>query len=437
MSILNSTIIVADDLTGANDTALQYFKTGLSAKIVIDIYTDFNDIEDVDVWAISTESRNTTKEKAVERVVLVSQKLKDSLGIENFYKKIDSTLRGNTGVEIVSMLETTGKDIAIIAPAYIEEGRTTVGSYQLLNGIILERTQCALDPKAPIYESYIPDILKKDLNTRLHDLIGTIELRTVTKGAGPIVLKINELVRQGKKLIVADAMSNVDLEQIALAINKSSYDILPCGSAGLANALNKISFEENTKTKIEHVPNLPRLIVSGSATQLTYNQIKKLKEEGRDIFFIDLTVKDIIEGFEEKIYKEIIEILSQNKDVVVHCSYIDKEITDENSSNQLIDAGIAKDEFPSKITDFLADLVYEINMNSKFILIMIGGETSFKCARKIDSKYLQILDAILPAIPLCMDANGKIIVTKSGNFGTPSTLLEILNYFNRLKNENI
>ena len=437
MSILNSTIIVADDLTGANDTALQYFKTGLSAKIVIDIYTDFNDIEDVDVWAISTESRNTTKEKAVERVVLVSQKLKDSLGIENFYKKIDSTLRGNTGVEIVSMLETTGKDIAIIAPAYIEEGRTTVGSYQLLNGIILERTQCALDPKAPIYESYIPDILKKDLNTRLHDLIGTIELRTVTKGAGPIVLKINELVRQGKKLIVADAMSNVDLEQIALAINKSSYDILPCGSAGLANALNKISFEENTKTKIEHVPNLPRLIVSGSATQLTYNQIKKLKEEGRDIFFIDLTVKDIIEGFEEKIYKEIIEILSQNKDVVVHCSYIDKEITDENSSNQLIDAGIAKDEFPSNITDFLADLVYEINMNSKFILIMIGGETSFKCARKIDSKYLQILDAILPAIPLCMDANGKIIVTKSGNFGTPSTLLEILNYFNRLKNENI
>ena len=437
MSILNSTIIVADDLTGANDTALQYFKTGLSAKIVIDIYTDFNDIEDVDVWAISTESRNTTKEKAVERVVLVSQKLKDSLGIENFYKKIDSTLRGNTGVEIVSMLETTGKDIAIIAPAYIEEGRKTVGSYQLLNGIILERTQCALDPKAPIYESYIPDILKKDLNTRLHDLIGTIELRTVTKGAGPIVLKINELVRQGKKLIVADAMSNVDLEQIALAINKSSYDILPCGSAGLANALNKISFEENTKTKIEHVPNLPRLIVSGSATQLTYNQIKKLKEEGRDIFFIDLTVKDIIEGFEEKIYKEIIEILSQNKDVVVHCSYIDKEITDENSSNQLIDAGIAKDEFPSKITDFLADLVYEINMNSKFILIMIGGETSFKCARKIDSKYLQILDAILPAIPLCMDANGKIIVTKSGNFGTPSTLLEILNYFNRLKNENI
>ena len=65
---------------------------------------------------------------------------------------------------------------------------------------------------------------------------------------------------------------------------------------------------------------------------------------------------------------------------------------------------------------------------------MIGGETSYKCVSKINSKYLQVLDAIMPAIPLCIDANGKIIVTKSGNFGTFDTLVLIFEYFKELKN---
>ncbi len=443
MSIVDSTIIIADDLTGANDTALQFFKNGYSAKIVIDSNQNFNNCDNKtsEVWAISTESRNIDKQSALECVLEAANKLKDSLNIENYYKKIDSTLRGNTGIEIVAVLEATQKDVAIVAPAYIEEGRTTVGGYQLLNGMPIDRTQCALDPKAPIFESYIPDILKKDLNPRIFDLIDTIELNTVTKGAGPIVLKIKELVQKGKKIIVLDAISNTDLEQIALAIQKSSYDILPCGSAGLAQAINKIQGEENKKINhIQHTPNLPRLIVSGSSTQCTFRQIQKLKEEKNNCVFIDLTIKDIINGMGENIadmIAAIVQNLSNGFDVVIHSAYINKEATDENALNQLIDAGIAKDEFPTKITDFLSDLVYEINHKIKFILITIGGETSFKCASKIDSVCLEILDAILPAIPLCIDSNGKVIVTKSGNFGAPSTLCEIIDYFDKLKNENL
>ena len=93
----------------------------------------------------------------------------------NFYKKIDSTLRGNVGVEIFALLDILDKDAAIVAPAYIDEGRSTIGAYQLLNGLPIERTQCALDPKAPIYESYIPLILTKDItNPQVSSLISTI-----------------------------------------------------------------------------------------------------------------------------------------------------------------------------------------------------------------------------------------------------------------------
>ena len=433
MAIIDSTIIVADDLTGANDTALQYFKKGCSTRIVIDCDYNFSEENNVDIWAVSTESRNIDKTEAVEKVATISEKLSKSLNIENFYKKIDSTLRGNTGAEIVTLLEVSKKDAVIIAPAYIEEGRSTVGGYQLLNGLPIERTQCALDPKAPIYESYIPDILKKDLNSQITSLIDTIELNTVTKGAGPITLKINELIQKGKKILILDATSNTDLEQIALAIDKCNYDILPCGSAGLANALNKNIGEDIINHPIEHIPNIARLIISGSATQLTYNQIKKLKEENKNIFFVDLKTKDIISGINEDMINNISSKLNEGIDVVVHCSDIKDEIHLEEAKDELIDAGIAKCDFPSIITNFLAKLCYEINLKSKFILITIGGETSFKCAKKIDCTYLEILDAIMPAIPLCMDIHGKIIITKSGNFGSNTTLIDILNYFDKLK----
>ena len=429
MALIDSTVIIADDLTGANDTALQFFKKGYSAKIVIDYNEDFHNDEPTDVWSFSTESRNIDKEIALSRIVEVSQKLKENLSVENFYKKIDSTLRGNAGVEIVGLLEAVGKDVAIVAPAYAEEGRTTVGGYQLLNGEVIERTQVALDPKAPIFDSYIPDILTKDLNSQLKEFVGKIGFNIITKGAGPIALKINELVQSGKKIIVADAMSNTDLEQIALAIDKSQYDVLPCGSAGLADAMNKIKDEEKEKQLLK-LPKIAKFIVSGSATQLTLKQIGQLKEEKKEIKFIDLEIKDIINGLDEEKINEIIENLKNGIDVAIHSSYINKEILDENDLNQLIDAGIAKVEFPSKITDFLADLVQKIEETCEFILILVGGETSYKCANKINSVYLNILDAILPAVPLCIDKNNKFIVTKSGNFGTINTLVEIVNYFN-------
>ena len=104
-------------------------------------------------------------------------------------------------------------DAVIVAPAYIEEGRSTIGAYQLLNGVPIERTQRALDPKAPITESYIPNILSKDLSEKFASLIDIIDFKTITKGAGPITLKLNELIQKGKRIIVTDAISVTDLEQ--------------------------------------------------------------------------------------------------------------------------------------------------------------------------------------------------------------------------------
>ena len=134
--ILSSTIgIIADDLTGANDTALQFFIKGSNTEILLGYNDELQNHINVGTWAVSSETRNIDKNEAAKIVYDTASVLKDKLNVEHFYKKIDSTLRGNITYEIFAVLEATGKDAAVVAPAYVQEGRITIGGYQLSKGV--------------------------------------------------------------------------------------------------------------------------------------------------------------------------------------------------------------------------------------------------------------------------------------------------------------
>lgn len=437
MLISNSIGIVADDLTGANDTALQFFMKGSNTEIILDINSLNENHLNVETWALCNETRNIDPENAGRIVFEATRVLKEKFGIEYFYKKIDSTLRGNIPVEILAMLEATGYDAAIVAPAFVQEGRITIGGYQLLKGIPIERTDAARDPKAPIYESYIPDILKRGLSENAQELVASIEMKTIAKGAGPIALKLNELISAGKKLIVMDAVSTVDFEQIVLAMQKSSYNILPAGSAGLAHALGGVWLSEIKPPVQKQVPNLPKLILSGSATSLTALQMQKLEMDTdiQNTYFIPLHLDDVLKTPDEALVERIVSNLVKDNIVAVHVCDLKEELSNESEKNRLIDEGITKEDLATRITDYLAKLANAVKQRAQFILITIGGETSYRCSKAINCEYLQVVDSILPSIPLCMDSNAQLIVTKSGNLGTSSTLIDIVKYFEHHVNE--
>ena len=314
--------IIADDLTGANDTALQFYLAGANTKIILSPDENFIADKNVQAWAIPTETRNISPQEAYEKVKDIAVFMRDKLDVEIFYKKIDSTIRGNIAVETLGILQVLEMDAAIIMPAFPNENRVTVGGYHLLKGIPIEKTEMASDPHSPIYESHIPTILQKQIGEEYKDIIGSIELKTVLKGAGPILNTLNELVGNGKKLIVVDAVSITDIEQVILALDKCNYKILPCGSAGAAQALSKLLFSENEEiNEIKKINNLPKLVIAGSATNLCANQVKKLidSEEFENIYSVSLTVNDFIDGISDETYDRIKSSLSPNTVVVVHC----------------------------------------------------------------------------------------------------------------------
>ncbi len=430
MFVSNNIGIIADDLTGADDTALQFHLRGANTQIVLDYSLFPENKANTQVWAIPTETRNIEAPAAYERVKQAAKVLSENLNVEYFYKKMDSTLRGHIAVEALAMLDVLDWDAAVIIPAFPQEGRTTIGGYHLLKGIPIERTEYARDPRFPIYESHIPTILRQELQNEQDDLVDLIELRTVIKGAGPILKKMNELIENGVKLIVVDAISVTDIEQVVLAMEKSSYNILPCGSAGCAQVLGNIWLpEKETMHEEKTIPSLPKLIVSGSATQVTAGQIQKLQDDDDidNTYSIDLKMEDILEGVTDDIVKRVSENLVKDNVVIVHTSNL--TVDSKIISQILFENEISKNQFISKIGDYLAALTKRVLFNRDAILITIGGETSFKCCKAINSNNLQIIDAICPAIPLCLDSKAQWIVTKSGNLGNSNTLIDIIKYF--------
>lgn len=424
--------IIADDLTGANDTALQFHMRGCNTQIVLNSESPLNktNLKIAQACAISTETRNLDLNNAYEKTKAACQKLYDNFNIEYLYKKIDSTLRGNIAVEIKAILDVVKNDAAIVVPAFPKENRCTIGSYHLLKGVPIERTELARDPKSPIYESHIPTILEKQLKEFGSDLkIATVSFKTVVKGAALILTEVHKLINDGVKIIVIDAQSSIDLEQIALAVKKSTFNLLPVGAAGFAAALSNIwlSNVKNNKINIK-LQKQPKFIVSGSATELTASQIAKLKDEYDDcLYSYSIKIDDIINGVNEEFIQRICCHLSKGNNVLVHTS--DLIQNREEFQQFLMENEISYESFLTKISGYLANLVELTLSKNSAILILVGGETSYECCNAINSEILQVIDEVTYPIPLCMDYKAQLIVTKSGNLGNANTLVDIIKYF--------
>ena len=425
--------IIADDLTGANDSALQFRMQGAQTQILLsEEVKNTSRIDDTQIWAISSESRNIAPNNAYEKVKHITQIMQDKFSPDYFFKKIDSTVRGNIAVETLGMLEILGWDAAVIIPAFPQEGRVTVGGYHLLKGVPIERTEMARDPFSPIRESHIPTLLSNQIGEEYSNIIASLDLRDVMKGAGPILKAINALIAQGKNLIVVDTVSATDIQQVWLAVNKSEYKILPTGTAATARELSKIWFpdlsnEDNEPVKI---PTLPKLIISGSATEITASQIRELEDSDdfdENTLFVTPNIEDILNGVSKDLVNRITSNLGQNNIVIVHTSEMLKSF--DGFSDTSYDAELTRDKLAALITDFLAELSQKVTEQKDVILILLGGETSYKCCKAINATQLQLIDEVAPAIALSIDYNSQWIVTKSGNLGGTKTLIEILQYF--------
>ncbi|MBP2625700.1 MAG: type effector Hrp-dependent outer protein [Firmicutes bacterium] len=419
--------VIADDLTGANDTGVQFSKFGLQTIILLGAENKEVLVNNADILVLDTDSRAELSLVAAERVTKACKKVEE-LGISHLYKKIDSTLRGNICAEISAACIEFKPVVTVIAPAFPNTGRVTIGGHQLLEGKPISMTEIAHDPKTPVTESWIPNLLARE-----DGKVGIIPLEKVM--GGPLVIheEIIKHLATGENWLVFDAVSEENLRHIAEAAAQFER-VLWVGSAGLAEQLSPVfqwAKEPEKRSAIVSNHSL-QLVVAGSVSAVTQRQIRTYIEE-KSVPYIQLdSVAAILRPTQE--IERVVSCAKsylQEKDLVIYCSN-DKDIV-----TQVIAAGksISMDstEVGIRIAMVLGQVVAELGKEGLAGLFLTGGETAVSSCRALQAIGIEILQEVIPGIPLGKIIGGQFqglgVITKAGAFGDDHAIIEAMKVF--------
>ena len=424
--------ILADDLTGANDTALAFFQQGASASIWVSLPDNSEIVQpecsahEPRVVTVNTSSRYLSGANASEQVVNTVGYLEQSVQPAHYYKKLDSTLRGNVAVEALALVEALHADAGLIVPAFPAAGRTTVCGVHYLDGVPIAETELARDPLTPITTSSLPGLLEQGVSKAR---VAHIDLAVVRQGSEALVAAIHQQISNQAVLMSVDAETEVDLETVAQAYGKSKHKLIPCGSAGLAQALSKHWFKGFKPNEQVVLPTVAAsLVVAGSHTALTRQQVQQLQ---RCDNIATVTVpSDVALGLDS---------LTQVKSLVMACcdamklgvSVILTTCSEPSSVDETIALatrhGMALDQsmgMPSKMLAEITKQVLEASQG-KYRLVIAGGETAASVCEALGMQQLDICGEIEPAIPWMVSSEREVtLITKSGNLGSENVLVK-------------
>lgn len=420
--------IIADDLTGANATGCLLTKQGFSAITFLNLDT-FNENADqsVDVVSINTASRGMTERQAYEIVQKVLNKLPNEEGML-YSKRIDSTLRGNVGIEIKSMLDYLSNHVAIVVPSFPASGRKCIEGYLYINQILLENTDAAKDPKRPVIHSNVETIIHE----QYHGSIASIYLDEVLKGDDYIKYHILKASTEGYRVIVIDAATDEDILNIAKAVKDCAIPVISVDPGPFTAALSKEILRQPGSKSRKKI-----LLSIGSVSELTRKQIKNLKIKYKSLFYY-VDAKNLLNT--ELLYEECMKATQffergiADYDILgITANHIEEDIL--NLKMEADKLGITEEEVSNLIADGLAKItlkVLEDNTNYIRGLYTSGGDITIAVCKELKASGIVIMDEVLPLAVYGTifkgEYHGYPIITKGGLVGDDNALICCVEY---------
>ena len=419
--------ILADDLTGAMDGGLQLAVRGIGVRVLMRAYHDTSFSGAV---VLDTESRNISPElasQAIRQSVLFFQ----AAGIDIWYKKIDSTLRGNLGIELDELLNVSRRHAVLLAPALPHAGRTTMEGRHFLNGVPIDETELATDPKTPVTSSRISDLLERQTSLQ----VAILSLGDIRRGVEQSANLCRREIEGGARVVVCDAVSVEDLRTIAQVAVKMRDEVLPCGSAGLLDLLAdewRTAHREAAPRRSAQRGAAPRrsaqrpsLVISGSMSEVTKAQIDRAATTGDGVTLIRPDHAKLFSDrqFDDEVARltqEVSDLLESGLHVIADLAGTDRSETKTAESERIQNAAaILATSVCSNPGHGLASR-----------LVLTGGETAARVLETIGAAGIEIQGEVEPLIPsgtlLGGEAEGLAVVTKAGGFGTEDALAKAL-----------
>lgn len=414
--------VIADDLTGAADTGLAFWMTGLSVTVLPDAQTGYAaSTGDADVLALSTETRNTVDEASARATLRrVAERhlplpLKPSTLV---YKKIDSTLRGWVGAEVGALLDAMPGYVAWVVPAYPRQGRRVRGGVCTVQGVPLHETEFARDVKEMDGHSYLPAILERQVGERVA-FVDAEAIRVGEEFASPasIAQSAAAAMRAAEsRVVLFDAESNAAIDAVAEAGWKSGGAILWVGSAGLAKLLvaemtrDDADEWEESRSRVP-ASDTPVVFVVGSQSIVAREQMAALTAA--------VTVRELVFAPNGEALPGGEEAAGNEQDMSAPLLL---RLTPTVGPEDMLHAHriAVADEFGRAAAETIQ------RVGSERILLT-GGDTAAATLRHLGVVSLEMIAEVDDGIPFLRlrggTADGAFVVTKAGGFGSPDSLL--------------
>jgi uncharacterized protein YgbK (DUF1537 family) len=200
--------ILADDLTGACDTAAAFAQSGLTATVVLDLRSRRR--LGAELLVLSTHSRHDDPASARRKVRRACAWLR-ARRHPVLFKKIDSTLQGNIVAEVESLRDAAGFATALVCPANPAQGRVVRG------GVLWVRGNAHRDLRRSFREQGLREFVSLE---------------------GPLAKRrVQAALELGSPFILAGAATEQDLLCLVEAALGARPKVLLAGSAALAATL--------------------------------------------------------------------------------------------------------------------------------------------------------------------------------------------------------
>ncbi len=377
-------LIVADDLTGAMDSAGPFAALGIETWVVaVPMRCDPASLKSARVVSVNTDTRHLPAALAAARVRDIMRHLGTG-GFDIVVKKIDSTLRGNVAAETMALLDISGRREAVVAPAFPAQGRTVRGGIVHVDGKPLAQTTFARDalsppPLAPLQEVFAaakPGLLVRTLAPA--DAFDT-----------------------KADIWIADSVIDADLTSIVESFASRMHSVLMVGSAGLTRALAQVCFDGHpVPIGPQHVTGTIVFAV-GSRAARSAEQVESLAAEPET---------SVLRAPNGRLPSARI---PSARNLVL------KATTD--------DAGNEGDA--ERVAADMAKHAIEIARSAQAeVLVATGGDTAIAILAASGNPALQVLGDLMPGIPYArirLEGAPLWLVTKAGGFGGPDTFRDV------------
>lgn len=431
---------VADNLTGATTTGVLLARSKARTAVFFneEAAERAEGVEELDAILISSNSRPLPANEAYDKVTSATLALK-RMGVRYFSKRIDTTLRGGVGVEIDAMLDHVDEDsIAVVVPAMPQSKRILVGGYSVIDGVALINTPVAQDVRTPVTENYIPKLLAGQTRRK----IGLVSLSHVLEGEEAIREALRQQRGQGCEVIVVDAITLEDVEEIAKACIELKWNVVAVDpgpfTSKLAYYRNLIQEESaNIPPKADEAGRTV-LIAAGSATPVTKKQMEVLCQDPRHVR-ISVDPIPLVEGGDasldevfQAVHKAEDLLNSQNPprailfETALHGDLLN---LDEEDNKRHYANGMSANRINAGLGTIVSQLLEQCGRERIAGLYTTGGDTMVNVCYQLGVECIELVDYVIPQTDvgrLVGSYDGLPIVGKGGLTGNDNTACDVV-----------